>query len=224
MKHFITVLLLLFYLTGTAQKKQLLFTDDFSKAALDSNWIIETTSIKGSSVYVEKGKLILDTQNGVTIWYKQKLSGNFEIEYTRTVVLDSGRNDRLSDLNQFWMATDPQNKMFSRKGGFKEYDSLQMYYVGIGGNYNTTTRMRRYNGKGELKIIGEYKDSTHLLQSNIPYRIKIKYSNGTSIFFVNGQLFFEFTDLQPFTEGWFAIRSTKSRQVIDDIKIWKLEN
>ncbi len=216
------ITVLLFSFSAAAQKSQLIFTDYFNKQTLDSNWVIETTAVKGSSVSVQKGKLVLDTENGVTLWYKKQLKGNFEIEYTRTIVMDSGRNDRLSDLNQFWMATDLQKKMFTRKGGFKEYDSLQMYYVGMGGNYNTTTRMRRYNGKGELKIVGEYTDSIHLLQSNIPYHIKISYINGTSKFFVNGLLFFEFTDTAPFTKGWFAIRSTKSRQIIDDVKIWKV--
>jgi Domain of unknown function (DUF6250) len=205
-----------------AQQKKLLFADSFNKPAADSNWIIETTPVKGSSVAVQNGRLILDTENGVTVWYKHQLTGNVEIEYTRTVIMDSGRNDRLSDLNQFWMATDPQQKMFTRKGGFKEYDSLQMYYVGMGGNYNTTTRMRRYDGRGLLKIVGEFKDSAHLLKPNVPYHIKISCINGTSQFFVNGELFFEFTDPAPFTEGWFAIRSTKSRQEIDEVKIWQL--
>lgn len=217
-----SIALLLFSLSAVAQQRQLIFADDFNKETLDNNWIIETTPVKGSSVSVQSGKLVLDTENGVTVWYKQPLKGNFEIEYTRIIVMDSGRNDRLSDLNQFWMATDPKQKMFARKGGFKEYDSLQMYYVGMGGNYNTTTRMRRYDGKGELKITGEFTDSTHLLKPNTAYRIKISFTNGTSKFYVNEILFFEFTDSNPFTEGWFAIRSTKSRQVIDDVKIWKL--
>jgi rhamnogalacturonan endolyase len=201
----------------------MLFADDFSKPKPDSNWIIETTPVKGSSVTTQNGKLLLDTENGVTLWYRQPLSGNIQIEFTRKVIMDSGCNDRLSDLNQFWMATDPQQKMFSRKGGFKEYDSLQMYYVGMGGNYNTTTRMRRYDGKGELKIIGEYKDSTHLLQANKTYHLKIVVQNGNSKFFVDERLFFEFTDPSPLTKGWFALRSTKSRQEIDDVKIWLLE-
>ena len=205
------------------QTKKLLFEDNFSNKKLDSNWIVETTAMKGSSISIQKGKLILDTENGVTLWYKQPLSGNLQIEFTRKVIMDSGRNDRLSDLNQFWMATDPQQKMFSRNGGFKEYDSLQMYYVGMGGNYNTTTRMRRYNGNGELKIVGEFKDSVHLLQANKTYHIKIVVQNGTSKFFVDNILFFEFTDPNPFTKGWFAIRSTKSRQEIDELKIWALE-
>lgn len=223
MKNLLVITGLLFCSLLQAQQKKLLFEDSFDKNALDSNWIIETTPVKGSSISVQKGKLVLDTENGVTVWYKQKLKGNFEIEYTRTVIMDSGRNDRLSDLNQFWMATDPQQQLFKRKGGFKEYDSLQMYYVGMGGNYNTTTRMRRYDGKGTLKILGEFKDSAHLLKPNVPYQIKITFINGTSKFFVNGELFFEFTDPAPFTEGWFAIRSTKSRQMIDELKIWQLQ-
>jgi rhamnogalacturonan endolyase len=217
----VTLITVLFFsFSAAAQKSQLIFTDYFNKKTLDSNWIVENAPVKGSSISIQKGKLVLDTENGVTVWYKHKIKGNFEIEYIRTIVMDSGRNDRLSDLNQFWMATDPQQKMFTRKGGFKEYDSLQMYYVGMGGNYNTTTRMRRYNGKGALKITGEFTDSTHLLKPNTPYRIKLSFTNGTSKFFVNDILFFEFTDSNPFTEGWFAIRSTKSRQVIDDVKIW----
>jgi hypothetical protein len=221
-KNIFTVVCIVCCTSLMAQQRQLIFADEFSKGSLDSNWIIETIPVKGSSVSVQKGKLILDTENGVTVWYKQPLKGNFEIEYTRTIVMDSSSNDRLSDLNQFWMAADPKQKMFTRKGGFKEYDSLQMYYVGMGGNYNTTTRMRRYNGKGELKITGEFTDSTHLLKPNTPYHIKISFTNGTSKFYVNEILFFEFTDSSPFTEGWFAIRSTKSRQIIDDVKIWKL--
>lgn len=223
MKAMLAIAGLLCVANSVAQQRKLLFADDFSKDCISNNWIIETTPAKGSSVTVQKGKLVLDTEKGVTLWYKQKLSGNIEIEYTRTVVMDSGRNDRLSDLNQFWMATDPQNKLFTRKGGFKEYDSLQMYYVGMGGNYNTTTRMRRYDGKGELRIVGELKDSAHLLKPNITYRVKISVINGTSKFYVNGELFFEFADPVPFPEGWFAIRSTKSRQLIDDVKIWQLQ-
>ena len=222
MKTCLFIILLAVTAFSFGQKKTLLFKDSFSKNKLDSNWIIETMPLKGSSITVQNGKLILDTENGVTLWYKQKLNGNIQIEFTRKIIMDSGRNDRLSDLNQFWMATDPQQKMFTRKGGFKEYDSLQMYYVGMGGNYNTTTRMRRYNGNGELKITGEYKDSSHLLVANKTYRIKIIVQNGNNKFYVDDKLFFDFTDDKPFTNGWFALRSTKSHQEIDKVKIWQL--
>ena len=222
MKMVLTLLAFLFTAGSFAQQKKLLFEDRFNKDSLGREWIIETSPVKGSAVSIQKGKLVLDTENGVTAWYKFPLKGNIEIEYNREVIMDSGRNDRLSDLNQFWMATDPQQKMFTRKGGFKEYDSLQMYYVGMGGNYNTTTRMRRYDGRGELKIVGEYKDSAHLLKANTVYHIRILFINGRTAFFVNGEKYFEFNDPAAFTEGWFAIRSTKSRQLIDDVRIWQL--
>jgi rhamnogalacturonan endolyase len=121
------------------------------------------------------------------------------------------------------MVTDPQQKMFKRKGAFREYDSLRMYYVGMGGNYNSTTRMRRYDGKADLKIIGEYRDREHLLSPNKTYHIMMLVKDGLVKFIVDGQTFFSFKDDKPLSKGWFAIRSTKSRQVIDNVKIWQVD-
>jgi len=202
-----------------AKKWKLLFEDDFSKPRLSNSWLIETGDTNEGCTIVN-GQLQLNTQGGITLWYKDKLAGNILIEYDRTVMVEKEDNDRLSDMNQFWMATDPQKKMFTRKGNFKEYDSLQMYYVGMGGNYNTTTRMRRYDGKGNLQIVGEYKDSAHLLKPNKKYHLAILMENGVAKFFVDGEEYFSFKDDKPFNEGWFAIRSTKSRQLIDNVKIY----
>lgn len=204
------------------QIKKLIFKDDFNAVKLNGNWKVESDTNDKIPFYIKESKLVLDTKGGITVWYKNKLSGNILIEYDRTIIMDNAKNDRLSDLNQFWMASDPQKKMFKRKGGFKEYDSLKMYYVGMGGNYNTTTRMRRYEN-GELKIVGEFKDAIHLLQPNKTYHIKITVQNGISSFLVDNQIFFSFKDEHPLKEGWFAIRSTKSRQIISDFKIWELK-
>ena len=206
----------------TKQSKQLLFEDDFHLQVLSNNWLVETNEKDAPGYSIVKGQLELNTEGGLTLWFKKELVGNIIIEYDRTILMDGGKNDRLSDLNQFWMVTDPQQKMFTRKGGFREYDSLQMYYVGMGGNYNSTTRMRRYDGKAGLQIVGEYKDSSHLLQPNKTYHIMIIVKDGWSKFIVDGATFFSFKDDQPFTKGWFAIRSTKSRQLIDHVKIWQL--
>jgi rhamnogalacturonan endolyase len=194
------------------QKKRLLFEDNFSGAALSDLWIVETAEKGPENCAVLDGRLQLNTTGGITIWYKNKLAGNILIEYDRTVVMEGGTTDRLSDLNQFWMATDPRRKLFSRKGDFREYDSLQLYYVGMGGNDNSTTRMRRYDGKGNLQIVGEYKDSLHLLRPNKTYHIVITVKDGVSKFLVDGEEYFSFKDDKPLKEGWFAIRSTKSRQ------------
>lgn len=204
------------------QNKTLVYADDFSSRSLSANWVVEQNGKEKNVCTVVEGGLQFNSDAGVTAWYKYELAGDILIEYDRAVMVDSGVHDRLSDLNQFWMATDPQQKLFTRKGGFREYDSLRMYYVGMGSNYNTTTRMRRYDGKGNLQIVGEYTDSLHLLTANRIYHVEIAVRKGTSSFTVNGKTFFTYTDPQPLTHGWFALRSTRSRQVIDNLKIWKL--
>lgn len=209
--------------SAVSEKRKLIFEDNFSAEKLSDQWIIEKNERDSNACSVINGQLQLNTEGGITLWYKHELTGNIQIEYDRTIVMEGGKHDRLSDLNQFWMATDPQNKLFTRKGGFREYDSLQMYYVGMGGNYNTTTRMRRYDGSKNLQIVGEFTDSNHLLKPNIKYHVVVKSENEVNSFAVNGETYFSFKDASPFTHGWFAIRSTKSRQLIDNVKIWQLD-
>ena len=66
-----------------------------------------------------------------------------------------GKNDRVSDLNCFWMARDSRNPddLFAvhRTGKFADYNQLLCYYVGVGGNTNTTTRFRRYIGDANTR-------------------------------------------------------------------------
>ena len=152
--------------------EKLLFQDNFS--SLDSTkWLIEKSASDSELVTAKNNRLIIDTYGGATIFYTRELSGNIYISYKRTVVMNNGKNDRLSDLNQFFMVREAKgDKLFKRNGGFAEYDSLNMYYVGMGGNYNTTTRFRKYEN-GNKKIIAEYADAAHLLQANHEYFIEI---------------------------------------------------
>ena len=79
------------------------------------------------------------------------MSGKVTIEYDACVVVEA-EGDRLSDLNCFWMASDPQypdniwKREKWRNGIFLNCYSLQLYYMGYGGNHNSTTRFRRYDG------------------------------------------------------------------------------
>ena len=125
-----------------------LFADDFSGDL--SNWLAE-----GGRPQIRDGRMEIDTPLGSTVWFKPLLSGNVLIEYDVTVVSNGGPNDRVSDLNCFWMATDPAHpeNFFAasdqRAGVFENYDSLSLYYVGYGGNGNTTTRFRRSGGQNQ---------------------------------------------------------------------------
>lgn len=206
------------------EEGKLIFSDDFNLLLDKKTWIAEIAPQPDSRVYVKEGQLILDTRGGVTVWLNKKLSGNIRIEYTRKVLIDTGKNDRLSDLNSFWMATDPKNKnLFTRNGVLESYDSLQLYYAGMGGNTNSTTRFRKYEGNGERTLLKEYKDSAHLLQSNKLYTISIEVRDKTVRYSVNGELFFEYNDPAILKEGYFGFRSTKSRQAIEQVKIYQLK-
>lgn len=226
MKGTLTALLSLLLCSCFAQsgKKTLLYASDFIPPRPGDEWVIELQPGGTSSVFTRNGTLILDTKGGVTVWFNQLLKGNIEIEYTRTVMTEGKPNDRLSDLNQFWMAKNPrnQNLFIGRNGRFAEYDSLQLYYVGMGGNANKTTRFRKYDGKGNKPIIKEYTDTRHLLEPGKSYQIQITVRDGVTTFMVNGEIWFTFDDPHPLKEGYFGFRSLHSRQEIKDFRVFQL--
>src|SRR5450759_4832514 len=204
-------------------KKRIIFSDDFATTLNKDQWIVEEEPSAGSSVYTMNKQLILDTRKGVTVWLNKYLEGNIAIEFDREVMVDRGKNDRLSDMNMFWMANDPRNKKpFGRNGVFEKYDSLRLYYAGIGGNTNTTSRFRKYEGDGRKPLIKEYKDALHLLTKNKQYHIRIIVKNKITSLWLNDECYFDYTDQEPLTAGYFGFRSTWSRQVVKNFRVFQL--
>jgi hypothetical protein len=204
-------------------RKKLLFAEHFH--TLDTlKWRVEMEPLPTSRVYAKRGKLVLDTQGGVTVWLKQPLRGNLQIDYTRKVLVASQPNDRLSDLNQFWMASEPTRSTLARRSGrFEDYDQLPLYYVGMGGNANTTTRFRKYQRSGERTLLQEYTDAAHLLVPNRQHHVSTIVQNGTTSLWVDGQCYFTYHDPAPLPTGYFGFRSTHSRQEIVDFRVYQLE-
>jgi hypothetical protein len=207
--------------TEWGQRGTLLYQDDFSGPL--KGYVAEYAQKPGNVIANRDGHLLMDVDSGATVWLDKPLSGNVLITYTRRVVVDGGKNDRLSDFNHFWMARDPHNtKLFTRGGKFEDYDNLNMYYVGFGGNSNKTTRMRRY-GDGERVMLAEHVDAAHLLKPNRDYAVEIAVYNGCTRMLVDGEEYFSYRDPQPFTSGYFGFRTTWSRQLVDDLKIYQLK-
>ena len=207
--------------TAWGERGALLHADDFDKPL--AGFVAEYANKPGNLVASRDGRLTIDVDGGATVWYDKPLHGNVVISYTRRVVMAGGPNDRLSDLNQFWMARDPRNAhLFTRGGSFEDYDDLELYYVGVGGNTNTTTRMRRY-GAGQRALLHEYLDPAHLLQPNRDYRIEIAVYNGCTRMLVDGAEWFNYRDPQPHAYGYFGFRTTWSHQTIDHFKIHQLQ-
>ena len=208
----------------TIPQGRLIFSDDFSGSLDRGTWITEIAPQPDSSVYTRDGCLVLDTRGGVTVWLNKKLTGHLLIEYRRKVLMAGGLNDRLSDLNQFWMASDPHgDKPFGRDGVFESYDGLSLYYIGIGGNSNTSSRLRKYEGNGQRRLLQEHSDAAHLLQANRDYLVQTVVKDGSIAVYVDGRRYFSFTDPTPLTTGYFGLRSTQSRQEVTAVRIYQLD-
>ena len=110
------------------------------------NWWLEAED-PASTADTKDGVTTIIAPKGATWWYKHKMSGNTVIEYEARIVADprftTDKGDpRVSDLNCFWMA----DKCGGCGGKFANNYALKLYYMGYGGNWNTTTRFRRYKG------------------------------------------------------------------------------
>ncbi|HYV37245.1 MAG TPA: DUF6250 domain-containing protein [Gemmataceae bacterium] len=203
-----------------------LFKDNF-RLGVD-NWIIENEG--PGSVGNLNGVLDIDMAAGCTVWFRHKLKGPLAIEYEATAVQAGGSNDRVSDLNCFWMARDPKNPndLFARKrsGKFEDYDTLQTYYVGLGGNGNTTTRFRRYIGKQDERPLlpdHDLTDPKFMLAPNVPQQIRLVAAGKRIEFYRDGQRLFQMDDPEPYTEGWFGFRTTKSHLKIRGFRVFRIE-
>lgn len=191
--------------------------DALDEKNFDKNWAVESES-PDYTISFSGGACEIVSPKGLTLWYRHKMSGDIEIEYEATV-LTGRETDRLSDLNCFWMASDPKtgdvfSGMDKRNGVFANCASMRLYYVGFGGNYNSTTRFRRYDGNPGPEIIGEYTDPEHLLKPDHWYHIRLVCSGGKVQYWIDGELLFDYDDPEPYTEGWFGFRTTLSRTAI----------
>jgi hypothetical protein len=202
-----------------------LLHDDF--AAGLGNWQSELE--KAGTVRALNGMLEIDVPGGCTVWMKTELSGAVLISYEAMMVAGGGPNDRVSDLNCFWMAQDTRSpgKLFatSRNGIFSDYDQLRCYYVGHGGNSNTTTRFRRYVGeKGNRPLRPEHDLSApeFLLAPNTPLKIQLVAAGSTVEYFSNGRCFFAYDDPEPYVRGWFGFRTVTSHFQIRNFTIHRL--
>ncbi|MFI6876372.1 DUF6250 domain-containing protein [Streptomyces sp. NPDC050400] len=197
---------------------RLLAADDFRHGL--ARWAVELE--QGGSVTARHGVLDVNVPAGATVWFRQRLTGPYVLSYTATPVSAGGAWDRVSDLNNFWNATDVRSPgdLFAtpRGGALAEYDYLKAYYVGFGANTNTTTRLRRYVGEpGNRPLIHDYTEP--LLTADEPNRVRIVSDGSTVRWWNNGRLVFDHTDPDPYTSGHFAFRTTWSHFRITDFEV-----
>lgn len=172
---------------------------------------------------------------GLTLWYHQRLTGNYEVSYRICMVMKGGKHDRLSDLNCFWAANDPEHPtdLFARSkwrnGVFRNYNTLNLFYVGYGGNSNSTTRFRRYQGKyygiadDKIKpLLAEYTDAAHLLVPNRWYSIRIRVEDGLTTYTVDDEELFRYSITSGEGDGHFGLRLLQNHVLFTAFKVTSL--
>lgn len=191
-----------------------------------SRWRIEAD--KGSAhVTVRGGVIDVESPDGVTLWYRQRLNGPVRIDYDVMAVSAGGPNDAVSDANAFWMARDPETRTLRpRDGAFASYDDMETYYVGIGGNRNTTTRFRRYIGRpGDrpLRPQDDRQSPSDMLTPNVWMHVRLIADGSRIAVERDGKPLFALTDVAPYTNGWFGVRTTKSHLRVRNVRITALK-
>jgi len=206
---------------------ELLYENQFDANLND--WQIE--QMEGGKAEINGGKLEITDVGGCTIWLKRKFDEPIMIEYDVLIIGKGGPQDRVSDLNCFWMAIDPESPddLFvnseKRGGRFSNYDSLRLYYMGVGGHFNTKTRFRRYVGNGDRPLLPEHDfvDTEYLLEANKPYHIKIVAYKGIIQYYRNDKLLVNFKDDKPYTSGHFGFRTVNNHMTVDNFKVYHLK-
>ncbi|HEU5137248.1 MAG TPA: DUF6250 domain-containing protein [Steroidobacteraceae bacterium] len=205
-----------------ARDPTLLHSDDFRDGL--GQWHIEAE--KPGVIAASAGVLDIDVPAGATLWFKPKLEGPIAIEFDATAVAASGANDQVSDLNVFWMArnVDGSEPVYAlvRSGKFEEYHALLTYYVGLGGNRNTTTRFRRYIGDPVLRPLRPGYDlagDAYMLVPNKRQTIRLVANGRVIEYWRDGTRIFHLEDPDPYEKGWFAFRTTYSHLRIERFRV-----
>lgn len=222
-------------------------SSQFSTKAQEKYWRMEAEADDSRIIWRGDTAEIL-APKGLTLWYKEKMTGNVVIEYDACIInrhiedvlpdikksigsVEPCSYERTSDLNCFWMASDPQasniwTHMKKRNGVFLNCYALQLYYMGFGGNYNSTTRFRRYDGdkrgvaeaRFRPRIISEYTDEKHLLRPNHWYHVRLESIDGRVRYFIDGECLVDYLDPKPLKSGWFGFRTTLAHAKVCNFK------
>ncbi len=201
-----------------------LFADDFRNGL--SQWSAEVE--KPGKIEARGGVLSIDVPAGCTLWFRPELESPTAIEYEARMIQAGGPNDRVSDLNAFWMATDARSSDFfaaARSGKFADYDQLRTYYVGQGGNSNTTTRFRRYIGAADDRPLmpeNDRRDRDLLLRPNVWQQVRLVAMGSRIQYYRDGRLIFDFTDTEPYTRGRYGFRTTWSHVELRGFAIYRI--
>lgn len=220
-----------YFLEGLLRYKKLLEGKQLYHFGRIGDWFVEAHSPQ-TTVKIDGNQIEIKTPKGFTMWYDKPLAGSYRVSYSAMLPDECCEIDRVSDLNCFWGAKDPEAEgdlyhgAYYRQGFFQRYKTLCLYYVGYGGNHNGTTRFRKYYGGGPdihdsiaRPLIAEYTDPDHLLKPNKWFRVEIEVKPGITTYSVNGEKLFSREVAPGECDGNFGFRLLENHTYIKDFKV-----
>ena len=96
--------------------------------------------------------------------------------------------------------------------------------MGYGGHDNTKTRFRRYDGNMDRPLLPEHdlSDKKFMIVPNKKMHIT-HIVNGKQVKYLrDGEVIFELKDENPYTSGYFGIRTVENHMEIRNLKITSL--
>ena len=208
-----------------------LFEADFKADTLSSDWWVEG----GEKVWVENGHLRVKAdppkQNGegyvCTVWNKAVISGDVQVDFDAHVI---GSSNEANNINFFLFYTDPEEKpLYETRderadGGYKRYHNLNGYiftFLNAGrqnkGDTRARIRMRRCPG---FELLTETYD--YHCRQGVTYHVTIVRKGGKLTFAVDGKVYLEKEDLEPWREGLFGLRTYHTDLWWDNIRIKRI--
>ncbi len=212
--------------------------DDFRTGL--ARWRLEAEDAR-AIVTAQGGVLDIATPAGLSLWWREPLSGDYAIRFTAVALpapASAGEHaGRLSDLNMFWNALEADgSEPYPRSGKFAGYDTLPTYYAGFGANANTTTRLRHYTGS-ERRLLAGFADGAIAEPHEQPMTPQTRLHRGQPLtveivsrqptpddpihlrWRADSNVLFTRADVNPRLHGYFALRTTASRLQIRDFQI-----
>ena len=205
---------------------KLLFHDDFDSGL--SQWHIEAE--QPGRISAANGVLDIDVPAGVTLWFKPRLEGPLTIEFEATAVDEGGPNDKVSDLNVFWMAnnTDGRQPVFARarSGAVRRVqrsaDVLRRPRRQSQHDDALSPLHRRPGAPAACALATTLRTTQYMLVPNKPQTIRLVANGKVIEYWRDGTRIFHMEDAAPYENGWFALRTTFSHLRIEHLRIRRL--
>lgn len=210
--------------------------DDVPDGALPPGWWAEGgegAGIRDGALYIKADPPKRGAPGCVcTVWNETPLPANVRVEFDATVTSSSFL---ANNINFFLLYTMPDGRSLydtrdeRADGDYKKYHQLDGYiftflndFQGEGGKYadgSTKARFRMRRCPGFRLLTETYDSHCRLGQT---YHVTITKQGGRITFAVDGQVYLEATDPEPWTSGLLGLRTYHTDLKWDNLKVVEL--